>query len=65
VEYRRGEAADMFDNMKGAMIGWTANQFKTLLGELLPGFRQQYERTEREKQGRAQRPGAFDRPPLG
>jgi hypothetical protein len=65
VEFRRSEAADMFDNVKGAMIGWTANQFKTLLGELLPGFRQQYERTEREKQGGARRPGVHEPGPLG
>jgi hypothetical protein len=56
VEHRKSEAADMFDNVKGAMIGWTASQFKTLLGELLPGFRQEYERTEREKKTANERP---------
>jgi hypothetical protein len=55
VEARKSEAADMFDTVKGAMIGWTANQFKTLFGELLPGFRQEYERTEREKKSSAER----------
>jgi hypothetical protein len=46
LEQRKSEAVDMFDNVKGAIIGWTANQFKSLLNELLPGFRQEYERTE-------------------
>jgi hypothetical protein len=54
VEYRKSEASDMFDNVKGAVIGWTANQFKTLLNELLPGFRQEYERTANEKKSPTQ-----------
>jgi hypothetical protein len=64
VEQRKSEAADMFDNVKGAMIGWTANQFKTLLNELLPGFRQEYERTENKKKSQTQT-SANERPPLG
>jgi hypothetical protein len=52
VESRKSDAADMFDNVKGAMIGWTANQLKTVLNEWLPGFRQEYERTESEKKSR-------------
>jgi hypothetical protein len=57
VQYRKSEAADMFDTVKGAMIGWTANQFKTMLGELLPGFRQEYQRTENQKKSHSQPPG--------
>jgi hypothetical protein len=53
AEHRKSEAADMFDNVKGAIIGWTASQFKTLLNQWLPGFRQEYERTASEKKSRA------------
>ena len=53
IEYRKSGAADMFDNVKGAIIGWSANQFKTLLNQWLPGFRQEYERTETEKKSHA------------
>jgi Protein of unknown function (DUF3618) len=64
VEYRKSEAADMFDTVKGAVIGWAANQFKMLLNELLPGFRQAYERTESEKRSHTRTP-EFQRPPFG
>jgi Protein of unknown function (DUF3618) len=56
VQYRKSEAADMLDTVKGAMIGWTANQFKTMLGELLPGFRQEYQRTENQKNSHSPAP---------
>jgi hypothetical protein len=64
VKYRKSAAADMFDTVKGAVIGWTANQFKMLLNELLPGFRQEYERTENEKRSHTRTP-EFQRPPFG
>ncbi|HEY6340052.1 MAG TPA: DUF3618 domain-containing protein [Bryobacteraceae bacterium] len=64
VQYRKSEAADLFDTVKGAVIGWTANQFKTVLDELLPGFRQQYERTENEKRSHTKTP-EYQRPPFG
>ena len=64
AEYRKSGAAEIFDSAKGAVIGWTANQFKALLNELLPGFRQEYERTENEKRSHA-RTSEFQRGPFG
>jgi hypothetical protein len=57
VDFRRSEAADMFDNVKGAIIAWGASQFKTMLNQWLPGFRQQYERTEAQKNSHAHERG--------
>jgi len=54
-EYRRGtevqksKALEKFDTIKGAMIGVAANTFKGLLGQLIPGFHEQFEKTAQEK----------------
>jgi hypothetical protein len=56
VESRKNEVSEMFDTMKGAMIGWVATQIKTKLSELLPGFREQYERTESGKNPSSREP---------
>jgi hypothetical protein len=64
VERRKSGAADMFDTVKGAVMGWAANQFKMLLNELLPGFRQEYERTENEKRSHTRTP-EYQHPPFG
>lgn len=54
-EYRRGtelqknKALETFDTIKGAMIGVAANTFKDLLGELVPGFQEQFQKTAQEK----------------
>jgi hypothetical protein len=36
-----------WDNIKGALIGVAATRFKDYVGELIPGFHEQFERTER------------------
>ena len=54
-EYRRGtevqksKALEKFDTIKGAMIGVAANTLKDLLGQLIPGFHEQFEKTAQEK----------------
>jgi hypothetical protein len=54
-EYRRGtevqksKALETFDTIKGAMIGVAANTFKDLLGQLIPGFHEQFEKKAQEK----------------
>src|SRR5207302_1901204 len=56
-EHRRGtdlqknKALETFDTMKGAMIGVAANTFKDLLGQLIPGFHEQFQKTAQEKRG--------------
>lgn len=49
TELQKGKALETFDSIKGALIGVAANTFKDLLGELIPGFRQQLEQTTRAK----------------
>jgi len=54
-QHRRGtvlqknKALETFDTIRGAMIGVAANTFKDWLGELIPGFRDQFQRTAQEK----------------
>jgi hypothetical protein len=53
-EHRRGtelqkhKALETFDTIKGAMIGVAANTFKDLLGQLVPGFHEQFQKTAQE-----------------
>ncbi len=53
--YRRGtqlqknKALETFDTIKGAMIGVAANTFKDWLGEAIPGFKEQFQKTTQEK----------------
>ena len=47
--YQRQKALDTWDNIKGALIGVAATRFRSLLGEAIPGFTEQYKKTEREK----------------
>lgn len=49
AELQKGKALETFDTIKGAMIGVAANTFKDLLGQLIPGFHEQFEKTAREK----------------
>ena|ERR1051326_2649075 len=49
TDYQRSKAGDAWDTMKGAMIAWSAKQFRSLLSEALPGFHQAYEETHRQK----------------
>ena len=54
-EHRRGtdlqnnRALETFDTIKGAMIGVAANTFQDFLGQLIPGFREQFQKTAQEK----------------
>ena len=47
---------DIWDNMKGALIGVAATKFRTFLDEAVPGFAEQYRKTEQEKAGSAADP---------
>ena len=49
TELQKNKALETFDTIKGAMIGVAANTFKDLLGELIPGFHEQFQKTAQEK----------------
>ena len=49
TELQKTKALETFDTTKGAVIGLAANTFKDLLGQLIPGFHQQFEKTAQEK----------------
>ena len=49
AEYQRHQAAEVLDNIKGALIGLAAAQIKEFFYDAIPGFRQQYDRTERQQ----------------
>ena len=48
VERARNKASGAWENTKGALIALAATRARAFLGEAIPGFREQYERTERE-----------------
>ena len=50
--YQKQKALDMWDNIKGAVIGIAATRFRTFLDQAIPGFAEQYKKTEQEKPGR-------------
>jgi hypothetical protein len=52
TELQKTKALETFDVIQGAMIGVAANTFKDLLGELIPGFHEQFEKTAQEKRAR-------------
>jgi hypothetical protein len=42
-------ALETWDNIKGALIGVAATRFKDFVGELVPGFQEQFRKTEEVK----------------
>ncbi len=65
-EHRRGtelqktKALETFDTIKGAMIGLAANTFQDFLGQMIPGFKEQIDKTAHEKRAVSPSPA---RPP--
>jgi hypothetical protein len=53
-ERSHGTVADIWDTLKGTLVGMAAAQVKTFLNEAIPGFRQHYEAIERQKAGGSQ-----------
>jgi hypothetical protein len=37
---------ETWDNIKGALVGVAATRFKEFVGEVVPGFHEQFQRTE-------------------
>lgn len=43
---RKHEALETWDNVKGALIGVMATRFKDYVGSIIPGFAEQFDRTQ-------------------
>jgi len=49
TERQKQKALETWDNIKGALIGVAATQFKSALASVVPGFQEQLHKTETEK----------------
>ncbi len=50
VDHQKHKALETWDNIKGALIGVAATRFKEFIGEVVPGFQEQFQRTEQKTQ---------------
>lgn len=50
TDLQKHKAMETWDNIKGALIGVAAARFKDFVGDVVPGFHEQFQRTE-EKTG--------------
>jgi len=46
TDHQKYKAMETWDNIKGAIIGVAATRFKDFVAEVIPGFHEQYQRTE-------------------
>jgi hypothetical protein len=56
TDQQKYNALETWDNIKGALIGVAATRFKDFIGEVVPGFHEQFQGTE-EKVKALQPPG--------
>lgn len=49
TELQKNKALESFAIIKGAMIGVAANTFQDFLGQIIPGFKEQFQKTAQEK----------------
>jgi hypothetical protein len=49
TELQKNTALETFDTIKGALIGVAANTFQDFLGQLIPGFKEQFQKTAQQK----------------
>jgi hypothetical protein len=47
TDHQKHKALETWDNIKGALIGVAATRFKDFVGEVVPGFHEQFQRTEK------------------
>ena len=57
TELQKNKALETFDTIKGAMIGVAANTFQDFLGQLIPGFKEQFQKTAQQKRSGASSEG--------
>ena len=48
TDHQKPKALETWDNIKGALIGVVATRFKDFVGEVVPGFQEQFQRTEKK-----------------
>ena len=46
TDHQKHRALETWDNIKGALIGVAAMRFKDFVGEIVPGFHEEFQRTE-------------------
>lgn len=48
TDHQKYKALETWDNIKGALIGVAATRFQEFVGSVVPGFHEQYQRTEQK-----------------
>jgi hypothetical protein len=48
TDLQKSKALETWDNIKGALIGVAATRFEDFVGEVIPGFQDQFQRTEQK-----------------
>jgi hypothetical protein len=46
TDHQKYKALETWDNIKGALIGVAATRFKDFVADVIPGFQEQYQRTQ-------------------
>jgi hypothetical protein len=49
TDQQKDKALETFDTIKGAIIGVAAKTFQDFLGQIIPGFKEQFQKTAQEK----------------
>jgi hypothetical protein len=47
-DHQKSKALETWDNIKGALIGVAAAQFKDYVGQIIPGFHEQFDKAQRK-----------------
>ena len=53
TEQQKHKALETWDNIKGALIGVAATRFKDFVGEVVPGFQEQFQGAEERAKAKA------------
>ncbi len=48
TDHQKNKALETWDNIKGALIGVAATKFKDFVGEIVPGFQEHFQQTEKD-----------------
>ena len=51
MERQKNKALETWENIKGALVGVAATRVKEYVGEIVPGFQEHYDRSQRENKG--------------
>jgi hypothetical protein len=53
TDHQKHKALETWDNIKGALIGVAATRFKDFVGEIVPGFQEQFQGAEEKAKAKA------------